>query len=188
MTVRPPASIEPGAPSPHHGRRGIRRWLLIFGSVAVLVVIGAVTVYAATTGTDEPEAAGQLVPPSPSASSVPPTARTAPPTHLTPLTPVEQPTLSELDILCRDVLIILNDVMTTGGGEDYVETRRAGADRIRALAEDYPAQQEALEAFADELDAAAQLVEDDPSPRTEQVAFDREEAAGYAFFDAVGCE
>ena len=153
--------------------------------MAVLVLIGAVTVYAATTGTDEPDAAGQLVPPSTSASSVPPPARTAPPTHLTPLTPVEQATPSELDLLCREVLIIFSDTVVTV--DDYAETRRAGADRIRNLVEHYPAYREALDTLADELDAAAQMYEDDPSPRTEQMAFDREEAAGYAFFDAVGC-
>ncbi|HEY8475110.1 MAG TPA: hypothetical protein VIL37_21160, partial [Natronosporangium sp.] len=133
MTVHPPASIEPGAPSPHHGRRGFRRWLLIFGSVAVIVLIGAVTVYAATTntGTDEADAAGQLVPPSPSASSVPPPARTAPPTQLSP---ADEPTLSELDVLCRDVLLILSNTMANA--DNYVETRRAGADRIRDLVED----------------------------------------------------
>ena len=179
MTVPPSGPTEPGAPSPQQGRRGARRWLLIFGSVAALVLIGAVTVYVATTGADEPDAAGQIVPPSPAASSVPPTARTAPPTQLFPTATAS----AEQEFSCRQVFQIFADMLVVEAS--YVETRREAADKIRHLAQQYPEQRAELETLADELDAAAQMVEDDPG--AESAAVDREDAAALAFYGSGVC-
>jgi hypothetical protein len=66
-------------------------------------------------------------------------------------------------------------------GDDYdafidvvVDSRRTAADQIRELTGEDPAQQDSLDTLADEIDGAAQTVEDDPDDRTAvEESFDR---------------
>lgn len=166
MTVNPSSS-------PNQGRRRSPRWWLIGGLIALaLVLIGAAAVYAGTRLTDDPE------------STAEPGRPTASPT--TPglpgfLGPSEQP---EVRFDCTQVFAIIAE--TVGVDIDYVESRRAAAERFRQLAPTSPVQRAALGALIDEYDAVAQMVEDDPGAEAEATI--RERAARDSFIESGACD
>jgi hypothetical protein len=171
MTVSP-------SPLPNQDRQRLRRWWLIGGSIAVaLLLIGAAAaVYAGTRpandrGSEAAPVEPSTVPPSPSPTTSPPDP-----------VPTEEPVTGWT--LCMEVQTILQDMIDVD--TDYVETRRTAADRLRELETPTPSHRALLDDFADELDAAAQMVEDDPTAELD--AFDREAAASSAFINSGGCD
>jgi hypothetical protein len=176
MTANSFSSPDPASPSPNQDRRRVRRRWLIGGSIAVaLVLIGSAAVYAGTTIADDREPESPMRQPGQAISSAEP----AP----TPSRPSPTPQGESAFNVCVEAQMILLDMI--GVDVDYVETRRTAADRIRALAAPTSMLQAQLDELADELDAAAQMVEDDPTAEAE--AIDREDAASLALIDSGEC-
>jgi hypothetical protein len=178
MTLNPSSSPGSDYPPPNQDRQRFRRWWVVGGLVVALLLVGAAAAYAGTVLANRGESAAEdLAAPSATLSSAPPSL---PPGML----PTERPT----DLgwaFCRDVNFILSDEFVELD-VDYVKSRRAAADRLRELEAPTLTHQAALDELADQLDAAAQMVEDDPA--AEGGAIEREDAAYVAFVNAGGCD
>jgi hypothetical protein len=172
MTQSPSAWSSPDSVSPEPGRRLSRRWWLAGGLAVVLLMIGVVTVYAVTRDVaDRGSVADE------------PVEASAPPSIPAGLLPTDRPVNPGREF-CRAVQGILNQVI--GIDIDYAENRRSIADQLRELDAPTPRHQAARDELADEFDAAAQMVEDDPAAESE--ALDRDRAAQFGFLDAGGCD
>lgn len=172
------ASSDPERPPTNQGRTQSRRWWLIGGLAVALLLVGAAAAYAGTRFAEDPEssAAEPPVADPPSASPV------TPPSFLEP--PPTEPPPAQGGDFCWDVINILSD--RVGVDLDYVENTRDIADRLRQLDAPTPTHQAALDDLVAELEAAADMVEDDPS--AEGAASDRDDEAAFAFVDAGGCD
>lgn len=171
MTVNPTPAATPASGSASQDRRRFRRLIGVLIGVA-LVLIGAAVVYAGVGSAGESGPEAEPVPP----GTVPTSIGLVPDFPL----PTAQPAGG---FGCLQVLGILNGMIGADAG--YVASRRDAADQLRQLEPATPAQQAALDALASELDAAAQLVEDDPSAEPE--ALEREGAASDAFAETGVC-
>jgi hypothetical protein len=172
MTRGTPGSSSPDGVSAHPGWRPSRRWWLAGGLAVVLLMIGVVTVYAMTRNVADRGAVADE-----------PAEASAPPSIPAGLLPTDRP-VNPGRAFCRAVQDILNQVI--GVDLDYAENRRSIAGQLRELDAPTPRHQAARDELADEFDAAAQMVEDDPAAELE--ALDRDRAAQFGFLDAGGCD
>ncbi|MPZ26242.1 MAG: hypothetical protein GEV12_07250 [Micromonosporaceae bacterium] len=207
----PPHAAQP-APAAAGTRPWFTRWWAIAGLIALLVIGSAVGFggtrvaleltsgddSSTTNGAGEPDGSrgsrddpGIAAPTTPVASGSP--EATGPPR-------LALPTISPPSVegaagqLCADVALIMITVVTaTAEAEDFeayldsvVEARHTAAGELRRLAEDADtgSDRAALEVFAGEVDASAQMVEDDPSDQTTfEDSFDRVSDAYQTFTD-----
>jgi hypothetical protein len=201
-TPAPPFSATgPGAPSappygaaPRSRKPWFGRWWGILVLIAMLLV-GAAAGYGATRAAlnasddSNTNAAGNLDPAA-SESPLPQTAPESPALGLPSLPPLETPA-GAVSELCSEVAVImltmaLAPIEETDDADAYIDTlidsRRTAADEVRELEGEDADQQASVEALADEIDGAAQMVEDDrDNYDTVEASFDRVTEAYDAF-------
>jgi hypothetical protein len=147
---------------------------LVGGLTVALLLVGVAVVYAGTRSTEDREA-GPTEP-----------AGVDQPSALPPIPPGLPPTEQAVDLgwaLCMEIQVAFDD--TVGVDLDYAEALGNLGNRLRALEAPTAGQQALLDELVDEVDAAAQMVEDDPT--VEYEANRRADGAHLAFIDAGGC-
>ena len=142
-----------------------------------LVLIGAAAVYAGTTigGGDRSDRDEFVQPDGGLPSPRPSTSR-----GLSPTEPADRGLA-----FCLQVQAILSDEFVDLD-VDFVESRRAAAGRLRELAAPTSTHRAARDELADELEALAETVEEDPAAEAE--ASERGDEAVFAFIDGGGCD
>jgi hypothetical protein len=188
MTWRPdPFYAIPRAVRPWYGR-----WWAIGGLVLAVLLLGtaaygATRIVADRAGGDQRWAGpvGTADPGGGAAATTPPATTSPVPAGIPPVTPAAPQGDAAWD-LCMDIYGILGDMVGAFGAEEFVESRRTAADRIRDLRAPTPSHQAALDDFTADLDALAQMVEDDPS--TEQQGVDGTWEAYNEFVLSGGCD
>jgi hypothetical protein len=178
MTVNSFSSPDPGSPSPNQDRRRNRRRWLIGGTVALaLAIVGAAAVYAGTMLADDDRSADAAAEPGAEPRSAPPL--------IPPDPPSPGPSTDQGWAFCMEVQSILSDEFVDLD-VDFVESRRAAADRLRHLVAPSSTHRVALDELADELIELAEIVEEDPAAEAE--ASERSDEAVFEFIDDGGCD
>ncbi|HEY8474636.1 MAG TPA: hypothetical protein VIL37_18625 [Natronosporangium sp.] len=196
----------PGGPPPPYGaatqakpsRPWFGQWWGILGLIAALVVgvaVGYGVTRAALNAADDSDnnASGPLDPGASQTPVAPIESQPAGPAELPSGPPLQAPPLGSE--VCLEVGVIMLNMATAPLEETdpdvyydtVIESRRTAADQIRQLEGVDAAQQEGLETLADEIDAAASMVEDDRDNfDTVQASYDRVDEA-YDTFTADHC-
>jgi len=181
----PPYGAAP-AGGPATGKPWFSTWWAIVGLI-VLLLLGSAAGYGGTrlalASSDETDPAAATAPsPEPAGTPAPPAT---PGLALPTVPPVETPGGGEFGEVCSEVAVILVTLalapVEAAEGDDYdafvevvVDSRRTAAGQIRDLEGEDAAQQDSLDTLADEIDGAAQMVEDDPDDQaTVDESFDR---------------